>query len=113
MDASEETTTTARCRRCRRPLRSAKSITAGMGRTCAKRTRQDAAATFKPALVAKAHELIEQGGIVALRGRRIFRTVSSDGERTYLTAPEACNCPAGLRAKHICFHRVAVILKAA
>lgn len=68
---------------------------------------------FKPAQVEKARELIEQGGIVPFRGRRIFRTVSSDGTRTYLTAPQACNCAAGLKGRHMCFHRIAAIILAA
>ncbi|GAA2990619.1 hypothetical protein GCM10017559_08330 [Streptosporangium longisporum] len=68
---------------------------------------------FKPAQIEKARELIEQGGIVRFRGRRIFRTVSSDGTRTYLTAPQACNCAAGLRGRHVCFHRIAATILAA
>lgn len=102
-----------RCLRCGRTLRSAASIARSRGRTCERRERQEkAAAGFKAATVAKARELIEQGGVVPLRGR-VCRTVSSDGERTYLTAPEACNCPAYLKARFVCFHRVAVILAAA
>jgi hypothetical protein len=107
--------TTPRCTRCHRPLHSAKSIAAGKGRTCAKRERQEAviAAQFadKRHLVAKAQELLESGGVVPLRGR-VYRTAGSHGAR-YLTAPEACNCAAGLKAKHVCHHRIAVILKAA
>ena len=68
---------------------------------------------FKPTQVAKARELIEDGGIVPLRGRRIFRTVSSDGTRTYLTAPQACTCAAGIKGRHICFHRIAATILAA
>ena len=103
-----------RCARCHRPLTSTKSIAAGQGRTCTKRTRQEAAgAGIKPATVAKAQELIEQGGIVPLRGRRVFEVVSSDGSATYKTAPQACTCPAGIKGRHVCYHRVAAILLAA
>jgi len=102
------------CHRCGRVLRSAKSVSDGYGRTCrAKVTaaaKAKAASEFKPATAAKALELIEMGGIVAIRGRRVFRTVSSDGTRTYLAAPEACNCAAGLKGKHICYHRAAAAI---
>jgi hypothetical protein len=87
----------------------ARIVKDGYGRTCrAKVTaaaKAKAAADFKPDTAAKALELIEMGGIVAIRGRRVFRTVSSDGTRTYLTAPQACNCKAGLKGKFVCFHR--------
>jgi len=102
------------CLRCGRALRSTTSTARGYGRTCAAKVRAaakaKAAADFKPATAAKALELIEMGGIVAIRGRRVFRTVSSDGTRTYLTAPQACNCAAGLRGKHMCFHRAAAAI---
>lgn len=106
--------TTSRCTRCHRPLRSAASITRGMGRTCAKRTRQaNAVKDIKPATIAKAVELIEQHGIVAIRGRRIFQVVSSDGTATYKTAPHACTCTAGLKGRHVCYHRAAALMLAA
>jgi len=102
------------CLRCGRKLTSKISTTNGYGRTCATKVREaakaKAAAEFKPATAAKAMELIEMGGIVAIRGRRVFRTVSSDGTRTYLTAPQACNCAAGLKGKHVCFHRAAAAI---
>lgn len=68
---------------------------------------------YKPKQVERALELIEQGGIVAVRGRRIFRTVSNDGTRTYLAAPQACNCAAGIKGRHPCFHRIAAVILAA
>lgn len=105
------------CIRCGRKLTSATSAARGYGRTCQTKMRQAAQATatteLKPATAAKALELIELGGIVAIRGRRVFRTVSSDGTRTYLTARQACNCPAGLKGKHMCYHRAAALLLAA
>lgn len=110
MNAATETT---HCLRCGRTLRSADSVKRGYGRTCrAKVTaaaKAKAAADFKPDTATKAMELIEMGGIVAIR-TRVFRTVSSDGTRTYLTAPEACNCAAGLKGKFVCFHRAAAAI---
>lgn len=110
----QNTTTHTNCLRCGRKITSAKSITNGYGRTCKAKVKAAAQAqavvAFKPAQIAKAQELIADGGIVAIRARRIFRTVSSDGTRTYLTAPQACNCAAGLKAQHACFHRIAATI---
>ncbi|WP_034090410.1 DUF6011 domain-containing protein [Streptacidiphilus albus] len=102
-----------RCLRCGRTLRSTDSIARGYGRTCrAKVTaaaKAKAASQFKPATVAKAQELIELGGLVAIQPR-VFRVVSSDGAGHYLTAPEACTCAAGLRGLHVCYHRAAAAI---
>ncbi|MEU8362285.1 helix-turn-helix domain-containing protein [Nonomuraea sp. NPDC048882] len=68
---------------------------------------------FKPAQVERARELIAQGGIVPVRGRRIFLAVSNDGDRTYLTAPQACNCKAGIKGRYPCFHRIAAVIMSA
>lgn len=43
------------------------------------------------------------------RHPRVFRVVSEDGERTYLTSPEACNCGSGLHAK-LCKHSTAITI---
>lgn len=110
------TQTTAKCLDCGRVLRAAKSVALGRGRRCLAKVREAAKATasaFKPSQVAKAEELIADGGIVAIRGRRVFRVVSTNGDATYLAAPQACNCAAGLRAIHPCYHRVAASILAA
>ncbi|ROO82597.1 hypothetical protein EDD29_0078 [Actinocorallia herbida] len=108
------TTTTVKCERCHRPLTDPKRAALGIGRHCARIRRQEAATlAFKPAQVEKARELIEQRAIVPLRGRRVFAVIASNGVDRYLTAPHACNCPAGLKAKHTCYHRVAAVLLAA
>lgn len=117
MNASAATAATiTRCPRCRRVLRSARSIAAGVGPTCkAKIAAAAKTTTAKPAQVAKAAELIELGAIVPIRGRRarrtsVFRVVSSDGTRTYLTATTGqCNCPAGLKSRD-CYHGLAARL---
>lgn len=107
---NEAETTQTRCTRCGRPLHAAKSIAAGRGPTCARKVRAaartKALADYKPAQQAKALELIEQGGMVAIRGRHVFAAVSSDGTRTYKAAPQACTCPAGARGTR-CYHRAA------
>lgn len=108
--------TTTNCRKCHGLLTNPRSVAAGIGPVCARKERQEAAARtagFKPAAIEKARQLIADRAIVPVRGRHIFRAVSSDGTRTYLTAKEACTCAAGLKGKHVCFHRVAVTLLAA
>lgn len=107
------TQTTAKCI-CGRTLRAAKSVARGYGPRCFAKIQQAAkVAPFKPAQVAKAEELIADGGIIAIRGRRVFRVVSTKGDATYLAAPQACNCAAGLKAKTVCYHRVAAAIVAA
>ncbi|PRY35356.1 DUF6011 domain-containing protein [Umezawaea tangerina] len=115
--AATTTATITRCIDCGRVLRATKSIAAGRGPGCQAKIRKaikaKAVAEFKPAQVAKATELIADGGIVAIRGRRVFRVVSTNGASTYLTAPQACNCAAGLRGQHTCYHRIAATILAA
>jgi hypothetical protein len=94
-------------------LTSVKSIAARYGPTCSAHIRQSTAvqaAAHKPAAIAKAQELIEQGGILPLRGRRVFTVVSSDGTGTYKTAPQGCTCPAGIKGRFTCYHRVAATI---
>jgi len=108
------TTKQANCLRCGRKLTSARSIALGYGPTCTahirKATNAPAVTAHKPTAIAKATELIEQGGILPLRGRRVFAVVSSDGGRTYRTAAQGCTCPAGIKGRHICYHRVAATI---
>jgi len=108
---ANQTTEQTRCRHCRRPLRSTRSIALGYGPTCHRKIRNaTTTVTAKPDAIEKARELIEQGGILPLRGRRIFTVVSSDGARTYKTAAQGCTCPAGVRGRHVCYHRVAATI---
>lgn len=107
---------TATCRRCRATLRSARSVARGIGPVCEREERREAAAKsagFKPAAIEKARQLIADKGIVPLRGRRVFQVVASNGTNRYLTAPHTCNCPAGLKSRHVCYHRVAATMLAA
>lgn len=108
--------TLTKCLRCGRTLTSARSTAAGYGRTCKARIVASAkAATAKPEQLAKAVDAIETGAVVPLRRRhaRVFRSVSSDGSRFYLTAATGqCNCPAGLKSRP-CYHAVAAQLLAA
>lgn len=109
-------TPTATCRRCRATLTDPRRVARGIGRTCERKERQEAAVTaagFKPAAVEKARQLIADRAIVPVRGRRVFAVVSSNGTDRYLTAPQGCTCPAGLRGRHACYHRAAATMLAA
>lgn len=106
---------TATCTRCHATLRSEASIKRGMGAHCAREARREQAvqaAGFKPAAVEKARQLIADGAIVPVKGRRVFQVVSSNGTDRYLTAPQSCSCPAGLNGRQ-CYHRAAATLLAA
>ncbi|MEV8610255.1 DUF6011 domain-containing protein [Amycolatopsis sp. NPDC051373] len=110
------TNSTGKCTRCGRTLRSEKSIARGYGPTCERKIRAAAVViTYKPTQVAKALELIADGGIQLLKKNhtRVYRTVSSNGTGQYLTAPMACTCTAGIRGQHVCYHRIAAQLIAA
>lgn len=107
---------TANCQRCRGLLTNARSIARGYGAHCwREKRREDAvkAAGFKPSAVEKARQLIADGAIIPVRGRRVFAVISSNGTDRYLTAPQTCNCPAGLKARHACYHRAAATILAA
>lgn len=108
---AEAQPTTCNCRRCGRKLTSLDSISRGYGPTCFSKIAKSAkASTDKPNQVAKAIELIEVGGIVAVHHGRAFRVVASNGTDTYLTAPSACTCAAGLRGRYGCYHRTAAAI---
>jgi hypothetical protein len=100
-----------RCLRCGRHLRAASSIEAGYGRTCRAKIRAAAQAAalvdFTPAQVAKAAELIADGGLVPTNRVGVYRSVGSDGVTIYLTHSAGCSCTAGLRDR-LCYHRCAV-----
>lgn len=114
MTTTITTPKTCKCLRCGRTLTDPKSVARGYGPTChGKITTAAKVVDAKPAQVAKAVELIEVGGIVPLRGRRIFTVVASNGTDTYKTSPAGCTCAAGLRGKYGCYHRLAAELIAA
>lgn len=110
MNAITKPASPIRCLHCGRWLRTAKSIARGYGPKCSAKVAASAQtlelADWKPAQIQSALELIEDAAIVRLR-RNIFKSVSSKGDAFYLTAPQACNCPAGL-AGRMCYHRAAV-----
>src|SRR5436190_19900625 len=115
---TEDPMTTTKCTRCHRTLRSASSIAAKMGRTCARKARQEAAAklvlaSYSPVQVEKVQELLRDGGAVRT-GRHTFTVVASDGVRRYdVNATTAsCTCKAADNGRR-CYHVAAAQLLAA
>lgn len=101
------------CTRCGRRLTAAKSIALGRGPRCDAKVQAEAAAlAAKPEQVAKALELLTDGGVETLRPGRVWLVVASNGIDRYRTAPMACTCPAGARGR-TCYHQLAVGLLAA
>lgn len=97
----------AHCLRCGRTITAAASIKAQYGPGCRARIRAaaltEAVKGFTAAQADKARQLIDDGGIVAIR-QGIFRASASNGTDFYLVAVTGqCNCPAGLRSR-ACYH---------
>lgn len=112
------TTTSPKCKRCGRGLRSAQSIAQGRGRHCQRLHRQEQAAklvlaNYSAAQVESVKQVLADGGVARLDRHR-FEVVSSDGTRCYEvdTTRAACNCKAGENGRR-CFHLAAAQLAAA
>jgi len=111
--ATETPAAEHRCLACGRKLTATRGP---YGETCARKIRQAlavlaATGEYTPAQVEAAAELIEDGGIVAVRetvkNGTVFHAVSSDGEAVHVLTAHRDSCPAGHRGKHGCFHRLA------
>ncbi|MEU6595337.1 hypothetical protein ABZ923_40125 [Streptomyces sp. NPDC046881] len=109
---STETPTEHRCVKCNRLLRNPSPD--GLGPKCRRMIRRAGKAPelagYKPHQLEKAVENLRQGGLIPLRKsskNRVYLAVSSDGTSAYRTARAACTCPAGLKAVHVCWHRIA------
>lgn len=98
------------CLRCGRKLRCATSRARGYGWGCWARMRVArklaALVQFTRRQVDQAVELIEDAAVVPTAMVTVFRTVSSDGQRIYITTVNACTCP----ASGLCFHRAGVLM---
>lgn len=109
---------TAKCKRCHRVLRSADSIARQMGRTCARKARQEQAAklvlaSYSPVQVEKVRELLADGGVQRV-DRTTWLAVASNGIDRYevSTAHASCTCKAGQNGR-TCYHLGAAQLLAA
>jgi len=101
------------CIKCGRRLRCATSKARGYGWGCWRIVRAArklaALAAFTAKQVEDAAELIEDAAIIPTALATVFRTVSSDGTKVYLTTRNGCTCP----ARRECFHRAGVIMATA
>ena len=105
------TKTTARCARCGRALTSARALRTGYGPRCYTMVRaaaREVAAQHKAHQVAKAIELIEDGGVVPTTRAGVYYTVGTEGDEVYKTARTGCTCKAGINGRYACYHRIAV-----
>ena len=106
-----------KCIKCGRRLHCAVSRRRGYGWGCWARFRRavrlaeriTALRDFTARQLADAAELIEDTAVIPTAMATVFRTVSHDGLRVYLTTANGCTCP----ASGACFHRAGVILAAA
>ena len=57
--------------------------------------------------IEKAGQLLADGGVIPTPHHQVFRTVSSDGQRRYLTTASYCSCRRG-EFELPCYHRAAV-----
>jgi len=103
----------ARCRKCGRPVASARALQSGYGERCRRRLNraERVLAASASGVARKAAEILEDGAAVPHGHARVWRVVSSNGVRQYLAHPNGCTCPAGLH-QVMCCHRVAVTLLA-
>ena len=111
--ANTNTTANVRCIECGRTLTSPTSIARGRGKGCAAKVRRTMATAttdgFTTKQVDAARELIEDAGVVRLRGH-IYLTVSTNGERVHRTTATRCTCNAGIKEK-ACYHQLAVRMR--
>jgi hypothetical protein len=95
---------------CGRRLHCAASRARGYGWGCWRKIRAArklaALTAFTAAQIESARELIEDAAIIPTALATVFRTVSSDGKRVYLTSRTGCTCP----ASKACFHNAGVIM---
>ena len=113
---STAATHTAKCLACGRTryfrTAAAAAKAAPNGRICRVKivmaAMAEAAKGFAAKAVAKAMELITDGGLIATSRPDVFRAVSSDGSQAYLTHPQTCSCAAARRGRAVpCYHSLA------
>ena len=91
----------ATCKRCKRTLRAAASVSAGIGPVCKLREAREntlKAAGLTSAQQTEALQLLADHAVIPHSRKGVFLVVSTDGERTYLATSNHCTCPCGLHA---------------
>lgn len=106
-------TQTTACKSCGRTLTATKSVALGRGKVCQAKWEAKIAAAAKteqPTRLAKAVELVEDGGLV--RVGHLFLAVSSKGDTRYEVSPTGeCSCTAAQYGR-ACYHVLAAQLAA-
>lgn len=96
-----------------RSLTSPRTAGRPYGRWCAARVRAAAVAEVLADLTAAqaehARQLLDDGGLAAMRRPGIYRAVATSGEESYLVCTSGCACPRG-RWSSRCYHQLAVRL---
>jgi hypothetical protein len=109
---------TTKCTKCGHAIRCAASLARRIGSGCWARMRKAIRlgaeinarlAEFTARQLADAAELAEDAAIIPTMLATVFRTVSHDGQRVYLTTANGCTCP----ASGPCFHRAGVMIATA
>ena len=100
------------CQDCGRRIWAAASIAARRGSGCRAKLRAAIRVSdAKAEQVAKAAELIDDGGIVPTSRPGVYAATSSDGTTIYVVNlnDQTCTCPAGQHARY-CYHLVAATI---
>jgi hypothetical protein len=104
------------CGRCGRPLREEQERQLGYGLECVAKMQAAIPTSVKAYQIDKAVDLLADHGLVPLVLTdvpcRIWKCISADGQRRYLTTTRACTCPAG-QAERFCYHRLAALMLSA
>ena len=104
----------AACRRCGRPVWSARAISSGYGERC-RRIAYRAARVLEamPGRQAAAAALvIRDAGVLPHAHPGVVRVLSTDGQSVYLAHRDGCTCRAGLHQVP-CYHRLVPVALAA
>jgi hypothetical protein len=111
-----ESTESARCLGCRRPIRAAESLATGYGAGCRAKIRKAAKvadlSAWTESQIEDARQAIEDGAVVPSAREGVFHVVAKDGDEVHLVHSAGCNCENGLKTRQPrpCWHRCAVAI---
>jgi len=100
------------CQDCGRRIWAAASVAAKRGSGCRAKIRAAIKASdVKAEQLAKAAELIDDGGIVPVSRPGVYAASSSDGTTIYVVNlnDQSCTCPAGQHGRY-CYHLTAAAI---
>jgi hypothetical protein len=100
------------CQDCGRRIWAPASVAVRRGSGCRAKVRKAAKTVdAKPEQIAKAAELIDDGGIVPTSRPGVYAATSSDGTTIYVVnlPDQTCTCPAGQHGRY-CYHLAAATI---